>query len=69
MFESVRTPGPGNYIVATIIGKKCKENKFTPHKPLHPRENAKADMNSYDPCSAQYNTFTKYSMTTKMSAN
>jgi hypothetical protein len=65
MYESVRSPGPGNYIVATKIGSTKKEAKFNPHKPLQARENSKADMNSYHPCSVEYNTFMRYSQMAK----
>jgi hypothetical protein len=64
-FYSDKTPGPGSYMIATRISKEKKDHKFTPHQPLKPQENIKADMNTYSPCPADYSTFMKMSMLPK----
>ena len=64
-YYSEKTPGPGSYIIATVIAKQKKQAKFTPHQPLQAKENSKADMNTYNPCPADYNTFMRYSIMPK----
>lgn len=56
-FESIQTPGPGTYLVATHIAKKVKEYHHTETKPLQPRKDLAADMNTYDPVPVSYATF------------
>jgi hypothetical protein len=64
-YYSDKTPGPGSYLIATVIAKEKKEGKFTPHQPIQGKENAKADMNTYNPCPADFNTFMRYSIMPK----
>ena len=37
-YDSVKTPGPGTYLIATHIAKKVKDFKYTENKPLQPRQ-------------------------------
>lgn len=64
-FYSDKTPGPGSYMIATRISKDKKQGKHAPHQPLKSSENAKADMNTYNPCPVDYNTFMRFSQMPK----
>lgn len=59
-YEANQTPGPGNYLIATHIAKKVKEYHHTETKPLQPRQNLMADMNTYNPIPVAYATFKRY---------
>lgn len=59
-YESVKTPGPGSYMVASQILKKTKEYHYVQNKPLQPIKGSSADMNTYDPIPQSYTTFKMY---------
>lgn len=56
-YQSDKTPGPGNYQIATQIVGKVKEYHYNINKPLQPRNNVAADMNTYNPIPRDYDTF------------
>lgn len=55
-YHSVKSPGPGNYIIATKIGnRKIKKYKFIETIPRQDPTQPRPNMTTYDPVS--YGTF------------
>lgn len=59
LYESDKTPGPGNYQISTRIGCKKSDGKLNTNKPLQPKNNLSPDMRAYNPCALQYDTFAR----------